>query len=432
MPVSAPSQGHTLPEAPLVVRRNFWAWVLYQLGYRIGWQFKMESTMIAGLVGYLSPSQSAAVWMGLFTTVNNVGRCLAPAVMAPVVDRSPSKRRTLLGCWMATVAVWAVLAAFLWTPAAEQKSVALWVFLGVYTLFFTLLGAVQVAQGALLGKIIEPGRRGRALGMSVALSGPINMVAILAVYGLVRYGWFPAPRSYALSFTLTVACWLLAGLALLRVRERPSPPSRRETGLRAHWREQRGLLRRSANLRRLIVVNLALALSGGLIGFYTTYGRRMGAVDDTSIVMATLIQVIFQAASSSVFGRMADARGNRQAICGLLWAEAAIPLLALLTAGWLRMPWLYMAVYALIGFRFPLFQLMVNYLLEIVPEQDHALALGLSQSLMVITVPAPLLFGLIAGTLGYGVVMGIISAVVAIAALAALGLEEPRTAVGSG
>jgi MFS family permease len=426
MPVSTPPQSHTLPEDPLVVRRNFWAWVLYQLCYRIGWQFKMESTMIAGLVGYLSPTQSAATWMGWFTTVNNVGRCVAPALMAPVVERSPRKRDVLLTSWAATVLSWAALAAFLWSPAAERKSVALWVFLGIYTLFFALLGAGQVAQGALLGKIIEPGRRGRALGLSVALSGPINMGAILAVYGLVRYGWFPAPRSYALSFTLTVVCWVAAGLALLRVRERPSPPSRREAGLRAHWREQRGLLRRSANLRRLVAVNLALALSGGLIGFYTTYGRHMGAVDDTSIVMATLIQVVFQAASSSVFGRMADARGNRQAICGLLWVEAAIPLVALLTASWLRTPWLYMAVYALIGFRFPLFQLMVNYLLEIIPEEDHALALGLSQSLMVVTTPTPLLFGLMAGSLGYGPVMSFIAAVVAAAALAALGLEEPR------
>jgi Na+/melibiose symporter-like transporter len=322
-----------------------------------------------------------------------------------------------------------VLAAFLWTPAAANKPVALWVFLCVYTLFFALLGAGQVAQGSLLGKIIEPGRRGRALGMSVALSGPINMVAILAVYGLVRYGWFPAPRSYALSFTLTVFCWVLAGLALLRVREMPSPPSQRETGLRAHWRDSRGLLRRSANLRRLVAVNLALALSGGLIGFYTTYGRHLGVVDDTSIVMATLIQVIFQAASSSVFGRLADARGNRQAICGLLWAEAMIPLTALLTAGGLRAPWLYMSVYALIGFRFPLFQLMINYLLEIIPPEDHALALGLSSSLMVVTAPTPLLFGLIAGSVGYTPVMGLIAAVVAAAALAALGLEEPR---GSG
>jgi Na+/melibiose symporter-like transporter len=326
---------------------------------------------------------------------------------------------------------WAALAAFLWLPVAAYKPLTLWVFFGIYTLFFGLLGATQVAQGALLGKIIAAGRRGRALGLSVSLSGPINMGAILAVWWLVRSGAFPAPRSYALSFTLTVLCFTLAGLALLRIRERPSPPSRRKAGLAAHWQDTRALLRRSANLRRYIVVNLALALSSGILGFYTTYGRKMGVINDTSIVMATLVQVVFQAASSSLFGRLADARGNRIAICGLLWAEAATPLAAMLTAGWLRLPWLYMSVYALIGVRFPLFQLIVNYLLEIVPEEDHALALGVTNTLTVVTVPAPLLFGMAAGSLGYRAVLALIAVVVVAAALGALGLEEPRGAGGA-
>lgn len=404
-------------------RRNFWGWVLSQLCYRIGWQFKMESTMIAGLVSYLSPQASV---MGVFSTVSNVGRCVAPALVAPMVDQQPSKRNALLVCWAATVATWAVLALFLWSPAARQKPLALAWYFVTYSLFFALLGAVQVAQGALLGKIVAPEQRGRALGLSVALSGPINVIAIGIVYQLVRSGRFPSPTNYALSFTLTVLCFTLSGLALLRIQEPLSLPPKRRPGLRAHLRDANRLVRSNANLRRLIGVNLAMALSGGILGFYTTYGRRMGVIDDTSIILATLYQVGFQAASSPLFGRMADARGNRSAICVLLWAEAAIPFSALLTGGWLRVPWLYMTVYAIIGVRFPLFQLLVNYLLEIVPEADHALALGVTNFLMVVTAPTPLLFGWAADRLGYGPVLALISLTVAAAALAALGLEEPR------
>jgi hypothetical protein len=85
-----------------------------------------------------------------------------------------------------------------------------------------------------------------------------------------------------------------------------------------------------------------------------------------------------------------------------------------------------MAVYALIGLRFPLFQLVVNYQLEIVPEVDHALALGVTNTLTIVTAPLPLLFGFAADHMGYGVVLGLVSAVVSGAGLAALGLEEPR------
>src|SRR5438067_322618 len=174
MALLAPRIEPARSEDSCFAHRNFWAWVLSQLCYRIGWQFKMESTMIAGLVSYLSPPQSAAAMMGLFTTIGNAGRCVVPAIMAPVVDRRPSKRNVLLAIWVATVLSWAVLAAYLWLPQAADKPRTLWVFFGIYTLFFGLLGAAQVAQGALLGKIIEAGWRGRALGLSVSLSGPIN------------------------------------------------------------------------------------------------------------------------------------------------------------------------------------------------------------------------------------------------------------------
>ena len=42
------------PEIPFNPR-NFWSWVAFQFFYRIGWQFKMEATMMAGLISYLAP-----------------------------------------------------------------------------------------------------------------------------------------------------------------------------------------------------------------------------------------------------------------------------------------------------------------------------------------------------------------------------------------
>ena len=45
----------------------------------------------------------SSVTVGLFTTIGNAGRCVVPALMAPVVDRQPSKRNVLLSIWVATV-----------------------------------------------------------------------------------------------------------------------------------------------------------------------------------------------------------------------------------------------------------------------------------------------------------------------------------------
>jgi hypothetical protein len=85
-----------------------------------------------------------------------------------------------------------------------------------------------------------------------------------------------------------------------------------------------------------------------------------------------------------------------------------------------------MGVYALIGWRFPLFQLMVNYLLEIVPQEEHALALGVTNTLTIVTAPMPLLFGLATLHLGYGPIMALVSVIIIANAVVALRLQEPR------
>src|SRR5438046_2931326 len=109
------SSSHSDP----VLRRNYVAWVGYQLFYRIGWQFKMEATMVAGLVSYLSPSASV---MGLFTTVSNLGRYAAPFWATGIIDACPRKKRCLTWFWALTTVSWAAAALFLWTPAAGNRA----------------------------------------------------------------------------------------------------------------------------------------------------------------------------------------------------------------------------------------------------------------------------------------------------------------------
>ncbi|HZO91861.1 MAG TPA: MFS transporter [Chthonomonadaceae bacterium] len=414
------------PEEIPCLPRNFWAWVAYQFFYRIGWQFKMESTMMAGLISYLAPAPTV---MGLFASLNKVGQNLAPLIAAPIVDRFRQKVMAVLLFWGLTVASWAALTIYLWSPAAGDRAQSLWVFGLCYSLFFTFLGAVSVAQGALLGKIIPAERRGQAMAVGMMLSGVINVGAILLLYRVIGKGHFPEPRNYALAFTLTTLFFVLAGASLLWVREAPSPPAGRRTGLYSTLRAFVVLTRYNRNLARLMVVNIAVSISGSMLQFYTGYWRQSGTFSEGALVLATLFQVLWQSVSSSIFGRAADRKGNRLIICILLWVEAMVPLAALVLGGLepFRGHWAWFTgVYALVGFRFPLYQLLVNYLLEVVPQRDHAMALGAVTTAQLTTVPAPLVLGAIAGIWGYAAAFLIASGIVAYAAIIALGMDEVR------
>ena len=406
--------------------RNFWAWVAYQFFYRIGWQFKMESTLMAGLVSYLAPDPRV---MGLFTTLNTVGRNLSPLVAAPLVDHFRRKRGALLLFWGLTVAVWATLTVYLWLPAARDRAQSVWVFGTCYTLFFVFLGAASVAQGALLGKIIPAGMRGRAMAVGMGLSGIINTGAILVIFQVVRGGRFPEPRNYALLFTLTTTCFVMAAAAVLFVREIPSEGAPRRFSLLGNLGYFAKLARENRNLARLMVVNVAVGTLGNMLQFYTGYWREAGTMTEAALILATVFQVFWQSGSSSVLGRVADFRGNRIIICNLLWVEALIPLAAVVLGGWepFRGHWgWYLGVYTLVGLRFPLYQLMVNYLLEVVPQHDHAMALGAVNTVQIVTAPAPLLFGAVASAWGYPAAFVLGSAVGVYGALCARGLEEVR------
>jgi MFS family permease len=424
-PPSSADPGRAADDDVPYVPQNIRAWVGYQLFLRIGWQFKMESTMVAGLVSYLSGSGAV---MGLFTTVNTLCRTVAPLLAVSWVDARPRKRDALLVFWLLTTLCWAAAAAFLWTPAAQNRSLALLWLLVTYTLFMTFMGCTSVAQGTLLGKIIPVLMRGRAMSLAHTIAGPLNVVAIFVVYRLVDAGWFPAPRNYAFAFSLTVFFFLMAALALLGTREAPSRPARERRGLGANTRYLGRLLTTDPNLRLLVLIHLSSALDGNILGLYTTYGRLSGALNDRTVVLATVCQVLFQTISTSILGRVADQRGNRVVICGLLWVQAVNPLVALLCAGLplFHATRAYLAVYALIGLRFPIFQLLTNYLLEVTPRDEHAQALGAMSTLMILTAPVPLLLGLLADWSGYGLVMSLTAAAMLAGASVAPRLREPR------
>ena len=426
---SAPPRTAARPDTEACEPRNFWAWVLYQCFYRIGWQFKMESTMVAGLISYLTPDRRV---MGLFTTINSLGRQAAPFFAAPQVDTWASKRNCLLLFWGFTVLCWAGLAGFLWLPAAQNKTLTLWVFGFAYTLFFVWLGASSVAQGALLGKIIPATMRGRAMAVGTQFSGVINVAAILLIYYVLRQGYFAPPLNYALAFSITVFCFMLAAGALLAIRETPSEPIHRGLSVANSFRYIRRLTAENRNLRLLMVVNLSVALGGSMLQFYTGFWRATypGHFPEHALVLATVVQVLAQSVSSAIVGQIADRRGNRILICGLLWLEAAVPLSALFFGGLPQFQgtWWFLGVYTLVGLRFPLYQLLVNYLLEILPQEEHAMGIGATNTIQIITAPSALVLGEIAQRFGYGISFVVASAAIVVAALVALRLEEPRFA----
>jgi len=417
------------PPAPVAFsRRNFWAWVAYTFFFRVGWQFKLEATLVSGLVSFLAPANQVAVTLGWLGTLRAVGRNILPLVIAPWVGNARRKRGPTLILWATTVAFWAALTVYLWLPAAQIRAGTLWVFGAGYVGFHTLLGGLWLAQGTLLGRIIPDHYRGRALAAAMGYAGMVNVGALWLLAWFVKHSGIPEPRNYALSFTISVTLFIVAGLGLALVREQESVNGRRAPNPAAHLGEAVRLVQRNRDLALLLGVNAILAISLAAMPLYTAYWRSLGTITPDRLLWATMLQVGVQSASSWFFGRLADRRGNRLVICLLLLAEAGSPLLAVLCGGEaLQGTWgAFLSVYVLVGLRFPLFQVLVNYLLEIVPAAEHATALSAVTLVQLATAVIPLVMGLAARRWGYPSVLLPTAGLVLAGAWLATRMREPR------
>ena len=413
---------------PVFEPRNFWAWVGYQFLFRVGWQFKLEATLVSGLISFLVSPTQAAVVLGWLGALSSVGRNTIPFFLAPWVANARYKRWPTLVMWASTVACWGLATLYLWLPGTADKTRTLWIFGACYVAFQTLLGGLGLAQSTLLGKIIPDRYRGRAVAFGMGYAGVFNVFALLGLAWFVRAGGFPEPRNFALSFSVAVFLFTLAGGALLVIKEQPSDTKRRSSNPLRHFREARRLVLENRNLQLLLVVNLVLAVSLSVMRLYTPYWRLLGTLDPSRLLVATVLQVAVQSLSSVYFGRLADRYGNRRVICTLLWVEAIAPLVAVLCgATALGNHWLaYLSVYFLIGLRFPLFLVVVNYLLEIVEPDQHAIALSAVTLVQLIAAVVPIGLGYAAQQWGYPAVLAPTAVLVAAGALFASRLGEPR------
>jgi MFS family permease len=198
------------------------------------------------------------------------------------------------------------------------------------------------------------------------------------------------------------------------------------------------LPRRDANYSCFLAVRLLATAAGMATPFYIVYAKRVLGVSAGMIGVYLTWATLAGIASTLVWGRISDRRGNRGVILlaslvGLVTPLAAllIPLLAnwqLPVAAWA--PYAFAAVFVLLN----IFQmgLMIghhNYLLDIAPAEDRPLYIGFANTLTGLTMLVSAVGGLIVDLAGLTVLFWLATAFYAGALLLAGRLWEPREIV---
>lgn len=430
MPAPLPKPALSLSAAGRETRNTLWLEV-YQVVVRVGWIFKTETIIMPAVLDAVVDSGTLR---GLLPVLNRGGQSVPPLFAAGVLAGRPRKKWALVRTSLA-MAAWFGILAVAWQPLADRRPDLLaLLFLVLYALFSASNGLNQLVVAALQGKLVSPGRRGRAMVVSVAIG---SLLAILAAV-LLLGPWLEAPDGFPKIFGATALFFGLAAVVPVMLDEPADgpdagalPPGRAVgwRGVRADVLGWRLALRMDPALGRLCLVAACFSMVLMLFPHYQAFARdRLG-----SPIGSLLTWVVVQNAAtgfvSLVAGPVSDRRGTRIVLAWLVALSATTPLIVTLLS---LLPhsvagdWFWI-VYAPLGLNPLSLKLFTNYALELAPRAaDHPRYVSIVGAALAAPFVLSPLIGLAVDAVGFRPVFIAGTAVISAGAGLAVGLPEPR------
>ena len=395
----------------------------FHIALRAGWIFKVESVIMPAVLDMISGSATVRGWLPI---LNKLAQSSTPLLLSSWVQRRRRKARVLTAS-SAAMSLCFLLLAGLWSLRGAVDSAWLTIgYLTLYTAFFAASGLSVLAFNTAQGKLVPVRRRGRLLWLSGVVGSVLSV--LLAVALMPRWLAIPNDDGF-LYFFLAASVGFAAACGLtLVVREsadepKTSPPQRRLAEIHRLLRSNRDFC--------VAAVVCTIAVTGQILfPHYQSLGRSASGFSAGRMLEWILVQNVAVGIYSPVAGVVADRYGNRRALRIVIALSMLPPLLMVAFArDWLPSAW-FSLTFLVLGLAPVLQKTIFNYVLELVPGEDHPLAIATMQVCLI----GPFVFAPVAGAIldrmetrtGLSLLGGGLAVVVGAAALGTIWLAEPR------
>lgn len=412
----------------------------FVLGVFNGGAFQFGESLIdpsVVLTWFVSRLTASNLLIGLVVPLGDAGWFLPQLLFSGRIQRMERKMPVYRLFVFVRVLTWAILAATVWLVDNPQLLLAA---------FFLLYAIARLASGPsglaffdIVAKAIPSQRRGSFFGWRQLLGGLLGLGGGWVVRTVLNCPRLSFPHGHALLFALYALALIPALAAFTLVRE---PPGKAKAQNQVGSAQRQLLwavhiLAENRDYRNYLLTRTVLILAGIAVPFYAVYARNvLGAAEGMAGVYVS-VRLAAQLLSNLPWGRLSDRRGNLLVMKLLVLGNVLTPVLALLLMGavallhprgsWL--PYLALPIFLMDGLMRPAHMLVgSNFLLEMAPEGERPLYLGLSNSLLGIVILLSGLGGLIVDWAGFAGLFAISAALGTIGYLLVLRLPEPREA----
>ncbi len=383
------------------------------------------------LTWFVSRLTSSNLLVGLVASLGDAGWFLPQVFIAGLVQRMPRKMLSYTLAAVVRVLSWLLVAVAVWL--VDDPTLLL-------VAFFSLYGVARLAAGLgglgffeVVAKTIPANRRGSFFAWRMLTGGLLGLGAGMVTREVLNR--FAFPPGHVLLFALYTILIIPAMLAFILIREPPGTAAPQAPTLGQQLRRARQLLRTDAVFRRYMGVRTALGLGGIALPFYGIYARNVLGAPEGMVGIYVAVRVGAGLLANLPWGSLGDREGNRLVTLWLSLGNAFTSLLALALTGWVTLssiqgpgsPYLALPLFLLNGALTPASTLVgSNFLLELVPEAERPLYLGLSNTLIGIVVLISGFGGLVVDLLGYAGLFGVSAFLSLLAWWWSRGLPEPR------
>jgi len=397
--------------------------------------------MAAVLPVFARTLTSSKLLIALLGVLPGVGWTLTQLVGAARIMHRPRKKGFLLTVAAIGRAPMLLLPLLLLALPTQSRAVMLWTLMGCYAVLFLTDGLIATAWYDIIAKTIPSRMRGRFFASFSIVGGIGALGSGWLVREVLSNPRLTYPRQYGVLFACVCAGLFLSLLLLALIREpKGAVSSEQPQPLREILRQVPRVWRSSSHLRRLLAVTWLGMVAALGWPFYVLHGTDVLHLPPEAGAIFIWATTAGSVSGSLVFAWLNDRRGPRSVIVCVATTRPVAPALALFVPMALTLfpqpvppamaQYAYAAVFffggammsgGMMGFS--------NYLLELAPEKERPLYVGLGNTLNTPGLMAPMLGGWIASAWSYEVTFAL-GAVFGVASLvASFRLQEPSVPV---
>jgi len=273
-----------------------------------------------------------------------------------------------------------------------------------WILLFSLSGGVAgISYADIVGTLAPMGTRGRLYAAKQFAAGVAMLLGGVVVVGAFSLGSLAYPANYAVLLGIGAAGLVVASVGFWFIREdRRQAASPRTETLRMFLRRVPAIVQRDRSFFRFILSSNMASFSLMLLPFYMIFARDVLHVGTEWVGRYLLLQVGGAIISNLMWGYLSGWKGSGAVVRTCIVMGGLIPILALV----LRPlgPMAFGLVFVLVGFvisgRSVGFE---PYLLDLAPDDERTVYVGINGTLNVSRVLLPILGGVAMDLLGFTV-----------------------------